>query len=938
MKIPRFSYLSLAYFATLLTGFASLMAQVVWQKYLAILVGSETRSINLVVSIFLLGLALGYYVFGKVSRKDWSRFFLLKFYGWLEMITGLYMALFMLYFELLKKVSFNTPSSLWIDIFITLLALFFPTFLMGASIPILTSVLPKSSQEINKTHFKVYGWNAFGAFLGVLGAGFYFLPKFGLVLTLLIASLINVIAALIFIGNKLEGELQRKKEYQVIPSLTPNWFYILFSFFIGAVVISFEILFIRLLNVTLGGGVYNFPIVLSIFVGALSLGSLSVPSHKASPQFLIRQIFITLLLLGLIYMVAPYWSIWINHIRVSLVNISSNYFVFKFLVYLFCSLFLFPFVFFMGRLLPLSYVLLKKTKNNYGFICGYLYFFNTLGTVLGAIVLAYLSFYIFNLDEVFKINLLFLIILVFVFALYEKNKWSLAFAGILGFSLLLLPQWDREKRARSFFRTRNVKSYHFKKLFFIPDIHEKVLSFEDGPNVSTALVQMPSQDKIFKNKRKLYPEAEYQSVSFYVNGKAIGSSLGDFSTVFLLAGLSYLYAPKKAGLSSSVIGLGLGSTAGILANLEDIKDTTVLEIAPEVLEDVKRSPDFSFGLLDNPKARIITKDAFKYFTKTDKKFDIIVSEPSNPWIVGVENVFSYEFYELAKKSLNKEGVLVQWVQLYSIDSETLEIMFYTLKKVFPHAKIYLIGQADIAIVASLVPLRKEIDSGRFLEHSFLKPYYSVIGFQEEEDLILTQIFSSSLFSSFTRTKRPLHTLTEPKLAYRGDKTFFLGQMLNLSNLIPGYLSEDLNVRAKKMKSFSRYIKKDNKEIQKSCLERVNFFCSLILNIKKHKRNFEDKSKSSLSRMLDYVYLRKYGFIPYQKDYLEDVKKEMIEKKIKNLSLFFIYFNQLFGNQLYEQVQSDLKLFEKEGLLKDENLSAVNEHIEMVKKDLFQESI
>ena len=165
------------------------------------------------IAIFLLGLAVGYYVFGKITEKQWSRFHLLKIYSYVELATAVYIAVFYIYFEFLKQLSFNTPSHLLIDVFISLLALFLPTFLMGASIPVLTSVLPKEAKEINACHFKIYGWNTFGAFLGVLFSGFYLLPIFGLDVTLVIAGVINFIAALIFMGNRLEGTFTGRRNF-----------------------------------------------------------------------------------------------------------------------------------------------------------------------------------------------------------------------------------------------------------------------------------------------------------------------------------------------------------------------------------------------------------------------------------------------------------------------------------------------------------------------------------------------------------------------------------------------------------------------------------------------------------------------------------------------------------------------------------------------------
>ena len=208
--------------------------------------------------------------------------------------------------------------------------------------------------------FKIYGWNTFGAFLGVLFSGFYLLPIFGLDVTLVIAGVINFIAALIFMGNRLEGDIHRQTEFPLIPSHIPNWFYIVFSFFTGAIIISFEVLFVRLLHLSVGAGVYNFPIILSLFVGGLAWGSLSVKAHKISPAFLIRQTLITVVLLGLLFILSPYWSIWISHIRVSLLSIPSNYFVFRFALYLFIALFLLPVVFLYGETPAFKLCLVEK--------------------------------------------------------------------------------------------------------------------------------------------------------------------------------------------------------------------------------------------------------------------------------------------------------------------------------------------------------------------------------------------------------------------------------------------------------------------------------------------------------------------------------------------------------------------------------------------------
>ncbi len=928
ITFPSVSYRSMAYLATVLTGLASLCAQVVWQKYLTILVGSDTLSISLVIAVFLLGLAVGYYVFGKITEKPWTRHRLLKVYGFLELVTALYISVFYIYFEPLKSLSFHSPPHLLMDVFVSFLALFLPTFLMGASLPVLTATLPGKHEEINPTHVQIYGWNSLGAFLGVLLSGFFLLPLIGLELTLIFSGGINLIASLIFMANNLKGPVLRQK-ISSLPSRIPNWFYIFFGFACGAIVISFELLFVRLLNLSGGPGVYNFPIILSLFVGGLALGSLTVKSHKISTSFFIRQILISLVLLGLTYVFSPYWSIWISHIRVSLLSIPSNYFVFKVFLYLFSALALFPAIFFMGRLLPLCYALLKKDERTFGSICGFLYFSNTLGTVFGTIGIGYLAFYIFDLDDLFKINLVFLSALALFSALYEKRLWAGGLAFILAISFLLLPGWDRSGHELGYFRIRSPMNFHFKKLFSLPSNHQSsVLYFNDGPNVSVTLLGRKNE-KTRPELKALFPSSEYSGASYVVNGKAIADTVGDFSTMFLLAGLGYLYAPERAeGLSSAVIGLGTGGTAGVLAHLEDSRDVTVLEIAPEVVDNVRREPSYSFGLLENPKAKVIAQDGFKYFTKTRKKFDLIVSEPSNPWVIGVENVFSLEFYELVKNSLAEDGVLVQWAQLYSIDIDTLRIMIDTLNKVFPHARLYRIGGQDLAIVASLSPLPQSFLEKRFF-NSFLQPYFKALGFHHLEDIDMIQIFSEKMMSKIAKTNQlGPHTLTLPKLAYRGDKTFFLGSIMTPENLAPNYLFET----GKKSRVFKKYSGFSDKKLKETCIPEVGFFCNILNRAIQNKTAFENKKDKASFRLNSYVFLRSHGLIEHSASFLKELREDIVENKIQSDSLIHIYLNHILSQKLYEQARKDLALFQEKDILKEDSKKRMMDYIETVKKE------
>ena len=160
--MPRFLLFSCVF----ASGFTALVFQVVWQKYLAQILGSEARSVSLVVAIFLFGLATGYWAWGKLTEKTWLRYRLLKIYGFLEIAIGLYVVLFPIGFDKVRQMIHLFSDSLSTDFLITLALIFPPTFLMGASIPLLTVVLPTNSEEINRVQPEFTASTPWGLSLG----------------------------------------------------------------------------------------------------------------------------------------------------------------------------------------------------------------------------------------------------------------------------------------------------------------------------------------------------------------------------------------------------------------------------------------------------------------------------------------------------------------------------------------------------------------------------------------------------------------------------------------------------------------------------------------------------------------------------------------------------------------------------------------------------
>ena len=926
INIAQIKYRYLLYLCTALTGGASLVYQIVWQRYLSILVGSEARSISLVVAVFLLGLACGYQSFGKLSKRNWGRHQLLRIYGYVELATAAYALLFPHFFKLLQAMSYSISShAFFVDIAISILALFLPTFLMGASIPLLTMIIPEKAAEVNSCHAKVYGYNTLGAFLGILLTAFYLLPSYGLSLSLYTSGLLNLFVALVFIFNLLpRDEICNKKEgeFSDIPSRVPAYFYYIFVFVTGAVIIASEVIFVRVLNLTIGATVYNFPIILSIYILGLALGSLSIKAPKVKVNTLATNLLIALLFFLFTYLSAPYWSVWISNMRVSLRSIPTNYSIFLLLSVLYLFVFLFPPCFFMGRLLPLAYALIPKNQSNYGKVCGSLYFFNTLGTVFGSIFLAHLCLYFANLDHILKYSLLSLLLLGVLLFVYEKKKvLSLVSLACFILSLLFIPLWNRNGHYAGYFRmaTPN-KKHHFQEDIFALKRRmskgNKIKFFDDGPNTTVSIPRFLLGADAPPLVRRIFGKHNY---SIFVNGKSDGNTIGDFIPTYLLAALPYFYTTKERPLNAAVIGLGTGTTAGILARAHDLKQVSILEISPKVIQGIRQQKSYPLNPLFMKKAKIVQTDAFKFFTRSQQKYDIIVAEPSNPWVAGVENLYTIEFYKMVSDSLSSQGIFSQWMHIYSANAEMIYMVFDAMRQSFPYLKAYLVGTSDIAILAAKKPFTlSPISLRRFYE---MQDINFAIGLRQPQDLSLLAFLDDEYIRYLSKKNKYPHSLEAPKLSYLAHKAFFLGKRYSISKGINVgellirrtllYDKQRLSTFQSYANAYSNYNKEDRIKIRQRCIiKRFAPFCHRLDKLLHVNASLLKPSTSLDTRLGSYALLRDQGLIPLSLPFLELVRREILSSK-PEMKVLLKYFFNLTAEQLYGRILPDLKVMAKD---------------------------
>jgi len=211
-------------------------------------------------------------------------------------------------------------------------------------------------------------------------------------------------------------------------------------------------------------------------------------------------------------------------------------------------------------------------------------------------------------------------------------------------------------------------------------------------------------------------------LAFIVNGKVDGNAVGDSGTQVMLGLIGGILhgSPRSA----AVVGLGGGSTAGWLGAIPAMERVDVVELEPAVLEYARMCEAVNRGVMSNPKVHVSIGDAREYLMTTRQRYDLVVSEPSNPYRAGIATLFTKEYYQSAAARMEDNGIFVQWVQAYSVDSRTIQTIYATLLSVFPHVETWSAAAGDMLLVASKKPI--DHDVARLNSAIAQEPYRSAL--------------------------------------------------------------------------------------------------------------------------------------------------------------------------------------------------------------------
>jgi spermidine synthase len=274
-----------------------------------------------------------------------------------------------------------------------------------------------------------------------------------------------------------------------------------------------------------------------------------------------------------------------------------------------------------------------------------------------------------------------------------------------------------------------------------------VLAYADEPEGTFAVVENPRLGEALAERFPALARSilatpgalgagEAPPRSILINGKADSSTYYDRETLRLAAHLPALFAPRRA--KALVIGLGTGVTAGELALHPDVESIVVAEIAPGVARLLPHFAEATHDVHRDPRLEIRLGDAFRILRRSEGRYDLIVSEPSNPWTAGSAQLFSREFQRLVRERLAEDGVFLQWIQTYATTDAITAIVVNTLRAELPYVHAFTAG-ADVLLLASRAPLADDTLSrvdDLLAERPAVRDSLAAIGVHDLDDLLL----------------------------------------------------------------------------------------------------------------------------------------------------------------------------------------------------------
>ena len=693
------------------SGACALIYEVVWFQLLELVVGSSAISIGVLLATYMGGMCIGSLALPRFIPKTQHP---LRIYAALELTIGIIGVLELFAIPLIGKlyspVIGHGLGAVVMRGVVAAICLLPPTILMGATLPAIARWVESSRRGVSWLGF-FYGGNIIGAVLGSVSAGFYLLRVHDQAYATYVAALLNiVVAGIAWLIASLSPAPAVGTTEETADDSTPmgaRAVYIAIGIS-GACALAAEVVWTRLLSLTFGASTYTFSMILAVFLAGLGIGS-SVGAWLARVVVSPRAAFAWCQLLlmvaiawgaAVIFVALPNWPI-----NPSLAP-SAWYALQLDLVR--CALAVLPAACLWGASFPLALAALVEPGQDTSRLVGRLYAANTVGAILGAVICS--------------------IVLIPIIGTRDAQRVLIALSAIGGVLLLMSQRRDATRTASAGVVGPAIAAVM------------AVLLIATMPALPGVLVAHGRWAVTWLGRTEMLYVGEGMSSSiavtkvlssgatqFHVSGKVEASSLPeDMRLQRMLAHLPALVHPNPK--SVLVVGFGAGVTAGSFLPYPSVERLVICEIEPLIPKIVSTwFVNENNDVKNDRRTQIYYDDARSYVLTSDEKFDIITSDPINPWVKGAASLYTREYFESVKRHLNPGGVVTQWVPLYESTLDAVRSELKTFFEVFPNGTVWannVNGHGyDLVLLAQVEPTKIDVPA---LQQRFANPAYQAV--------------------------------------------------------------------------------------------------------------------------------------------------------------------------------------------------------------------
>ena len=707
------------------SGFAGLVYEVAWTRLLTVYMGHSTAAVSTVVAAFMGGLAAGAGIGGGIAARLTRR---QAAYGYaaLELVVALTAIVLPTILNEVAPVlgwAYRDGASGWLfpvtRVALCFAVLIVPAMALGATFPFGVRWFVPGSSSAGRAGGALYAANTAGAAAGGLISAFLLIPWLGVRGATLVAVLAGSVAIALALrvashtlattdeavpdapprplGDKPRMARRHRAQRADRPAADgygPPWLGGLVLACTGAATFLLEIAWTRVFASVIGPSTYAFAATLTGLIGGLAVGSAIGAAAAGRTR---RPALPLAAALG----AAALMSAWVSSIAGRdfplwiLERLARSAEPFGQLVIresLMVAVLVAPVALCLGAAYPLALMLVASGRDDVARRLGTAYAINTLASVAGSLGAGFLAIPFLGLSNTLRLGSALCLAASVVVSLAGRLGTAARLAGAVPavaavVLVIAAPPWDRELLASGGYKyaARVPKDVNLSTALKAGQL----LHYREGPTGIVSVKQLTGDR------------------SLAIDGKVDASTSGDMLTQKALAHLPLLLHEDPDTVC--IIGLGSGVTLAS-ALVHPVESVDVVEISPEVVEASRYFAQENRGALDDPRSRLIVGDGRAHLAWSTRQYDVIISEPSNPWMAGVAALFTREFFMAVRERLAPRGIICQWAHTYDISDADLRSIVATFRSVFPEGSMWLVGDGDLLLVGSLEPIEPRLSN------------------------------------------------------------------------------------------------------------------------------------------------------------------------------------------------------------------------------------